>query len=70
MQPCAFTNIETDMGKTNIDKLREVYDRMDKNEDGTLSYHELKTCIMESQSCSDDEADGILHVSRDRYLDE
>ena len=51
------------MGKTDVDKLREVYDRMDKNDDGTVTYHELKQCIMESQGCTDDEADGILHVS-------
>ena len=51
------------MSKVSKEKLREVYDEMDTNDDGTVSYHELKNLVMRAMNCSDDEADGIVHVS-------
>ncbi len=49
-------------GKVSKATLKEIYERMDKNHDGTVDYHELKLMIMEAMCCSDDKADSILHV--------
>ena len=57
-------HLSVKMSKVSREKLREVYDQMDKNDDNTLSYHELKACIMKATGCSDDDADIALLVSQ------